>query len=279
MNLNVVILAAGKGSRMKSDLPKVLQPLAKKPLLAHVLDTSLELNASKIIVVYGHGGELVQQVINASYRSAPLVWVEQKEQLGTGHAVLQAVAELEEGSQTLILYGDVPLISNESLTSFIKDTATNGCGLLTVNLEDPSGYGRIIRDSSFHVTRIVEEKDANDSEKLVQEVNTGIMLAPSQLLAEWLPQLKNDNAQQEYYLTDIVKMANDAQILVDATIVTDVMEVEGVNNKVQLANLERLYQLSNANQLMEAGATLTDPSRLDIRGHLNIGRDLSLIHI
>ncbi|MCG8311756.1 MAG: bifunctional UDP-N-acetylglucosamine diphosphorylase/glucosamine-1-phosphate N-acetyltransferase GlmU [Pseudomonadales bacterium] len=276
MTLNVVILAAGKGSRMKSNLPKVLQPLAKKPLLAHVLDTSLELEASKIIIVYGHGGDKVKQEINASYGNAPLKWVEQKEQLGTGHAVLQAVPELDQASQTLILYGDVPLVSKASLTSFINDTSSTGCGVLTAKLVNPTGYGRIIRNSSNHVIGIVEEKDADDSEKLVREVNTGIMLASSHLLAQWLPNLKNENAQQEYYLTDIVKIANDNQIEVNATVVSDATEVEGVNDKKQLASLERLYQKSKAEELMVLGATVVDPARLDIRGALSLGSDCSI---
>ncbi|MCG8668605.1 MAG: bifunctional UDP-N-acetylglucosamine diphosphorylase/glucosamine-1-phosphate N-acetyltransferase GlmU [Pseudomonadales bacterium] len=273
MNLNVVILAAGKGSRMKSKLPKVLQPLAKKPLLSHVLDTSFNVSATKVIVVYGHGGDLVQSTIKASYPEAPIVWVEQKEQLGTGHAVQQALSELEPGSKTLILYGDVPLVSKESLETFIEDTEETGCGVLTVKLDNPKGYGRILRDESYHVTSIVEEKDATDAEKLVQEVNTGIMLVNSDLLTEWLPTLKNENAQGEYYLTDIIKIAREAHINVNATVISDPMEVEGVNDKRQLAALERQYQRSLADQLMVAGATLIDPNRIDVRGSLSVSAD------
>ncbi|MDX1692801.1 MAG: bifunctional UDP-N-acetylglucosamine diphosphorylase/glucosamine-1-phosphate N-acetyltransferase GlmU [Ketobacteraceae bacterium] len=273
MNLNVVILAAGKGSRMVSNLPKVLQPLAKKPLLSHVLTTSLNLKANKVIVVYGHGGDLVRETIDEIFADAPIVWVEQKEQLGTGHAVQQAIPELEPGTRTLILYGDVPLVTEASLNSFMGETATDGCGVLTVKLEDAAGYGRIIRDDSYHVTQIVEEKDATDAQRQIREVNTGIMLVNTDLLAKWLPLLSNDNAQGEYYLTDIIKMANDEHVSVNATIVSDPMEVEGVNDKVQLANLERLYQQSRARDLMIAGATLADPHRVDIRGNVKVGKD------
>lgn len=273
MNLNVVILAAGKGSRMESNLPKVLQPLAKKPLLSHVLTTSLNLRANKVIVVYGHGGDLVRETIDETFSDAPIVWVEQKEQLGTGHAVQQALPELEPGTRTLILYGDVPLVTVASLNGFMEETATDGCGVLTVKLDDATGYGRIIRDESYHVTRIVEEKDASDAQRQINEVNTGIMLVNTDLLAKWLPQLSNDNAQGEYYLTDIVKMANDEHVSVNATVVSDPMEVEGVNDKVQLAGLERLYQQAKARELMIAGATLADPNRLDIRGKVTVGKD------
>ncbi len=273
MNLNVVILAAGKGSRMQSTLPKVLQPLAKKPLLSHVLSTSLSLQAKKVIVVYGHRGDLVKETIDETFPDAPVHWVAQTEQLGTGHAVQQALPELESGSRTLILYGDVPLVSEASLSGFLDETAVDGCGVLTVNLENPTGYGRIIRDESFHVTEIVEERDANDAQRQIREVNTGIMLVNTDLLSQWLPRLSNDNAQGEYYLTDIIKMANDDQVVVNATVVRDAMEVEGVNDKIQLANLERLYQQSRARDLMIAGATLADPNRIDIRGNVSVGQD------
>lgn len=273
MNLNVVILAAGKGSRMASNLPKVLQPLAKKSLLSHVLSTSLTLKAAKVIVVYGHGGDLVRETIDETFSGAPLSWVEQKEQLGTGHAVQQALPKLEAGSRTLILYGDVPLVSADSLTSFMEQTPADGCGVLTVMLEDATGYGRIIRDDSYHVIAIVEEKDASDAQKQIKEANSGIMLVNTDLLADWLPKLSNENAQGEYYLTDIVKMANDAQVTVNATVVPDPMEVEGVNDKLQLANLERLYQQAQARRLMLAGATIADPARIDIRGHVTVGKD------
>lgn len=273
MKLNVVILAAGKGSRMKSNLPKVLQPLAKKPLLSHVLTTSLNLHANKVIVVYGHGGDKVKTTIEETFAEAPIVWVEQKEQLGTGHAVQQALPELEPGTRTLILYGDVPLVTEQSLSNFMEETAVDGCGVLTVRLEDATGYGRIVRDESYHVTKIVEEKDATDLQKKIDEVNSGIMLVNSDLLKKWLPQLSNQNAQGEYYLTDIVQMCNGEHVPVNATMVTDPMEVEGVNDKLQLANLERLYQVSLAKQLMQDGATIVDPTRIDIRGKVTVGPD------
>ncbi len=273
MKLNVVILAAGKGSRMKSKLPKVLQPLAKKPLLSHVLKTSLALSTTKVVVVYGHGGEEVKSLISKEFSSAPLVWAEQKEQLGTGHAVLQAVEYLEEDSKTLILYGDVPLISKTSLESFIDNTTGIPCGILTVNLPDPTGYGRIIRDDAGAVVEIVEEKDADNTQKQIKEVNTGIMLVDSGLLKKYLPQLKNQNAQGEYYLTDMVKVTSQNNVDINATTISDPMEVEGVNDKKQLANLERLYQQYQAKKLMIDGATIVDPARVDIRGEVTVGED------
>lgn len=273
MDLNVVVLAAGKGTRMKSKLPKVLQPLAKKPLISHVLDTSFKLNATRVVVVYGHGGAEVQAVVNMLHPEKPVHWAEQTEQLGTGHAVKVALPNLEAGSKTLILYGDVPLVSQETLTTFIQSTVETGCGLLTVKLEEPRGYGRIIRDESGEVSAIVEEKDASDKQKLVNEVNTGIMLVNTSDLQRWLPEIGSENAQGEYYLTDIIKMAADEGICVQATTVTDPMEVEGVNDKLQLQKLERLFQAAKANQLMREGATLVDASRLDIRGEVSVGTD------
>ena len=272
MKLNVVILAAGKGSRMKSDLPKVLQPLAKKPLLSHVLQTAFDL-ARHTVVVYGHGGVMVRDQVNKAFPEKAIIWVEQKEQLGTGHAVQQVLPQLEKGSRTLILYGDVPLVSPDTLTTLIENTAQDGCGVLTVKLDNPKGYGRIIRNEAGNVTAIIEEKDANDEQRCVQEVNTGIMLVNTDLLLDWLPKLKNSNAQSEYYLTDIIKMANDDSVPVDATIVDNAMEVEGVNDKIQLANLERIYQQTLVNKLMQQGATVADPSRVDIRGELTVGAD------
>lgn len=273
MDLNVVILAAGKGTRMKSKLPKVLQPLAKKPLLSHVLETSDLINANDIIVVYGHGGDEVQTVIGQLHPEQTIHWIEQVEQLGTGHAVKVALPLLAAGTRTLILYGDVPLITQQTLEKFIQSTDEEGCGLLTVQLQNPQGYGRIIRNADNQVTAIVEEKDASDSEKLVSEVNTGIMLVNTDLLAQWLPALSNSNSQGEYYLTDIIKMSADSGVPVQATIVTDPMEVEGVNDKVQLSKLERLYQAKQAEVLMRSGATLADSARIDIRGEVIVGAD------
>ncbi|OUS24371.1 UDP-N-acetylglucosamine diphosphorylase/glucosamine-1-phosphate N-acetyltransferase [Gammaproteobacteria bacterium 45_16_T64] len=273
MDLNVVILAAGKGTRMKSNLPKVLQPLAKKPLISHVVDTSFLVEASNVVIVYGHGGSLVKATIDYLHPNKPIRWVEQAEQLGTGHAVKVALPELKSDSRTLILYGDVPLVSKETLQGFIAATGEQDCGLLTVDLDNPTGYGRIIRDASDNVTAIVEEKDASEEQKKVTEANTGIMLVNSEHLQRWLPALGSANSQGEYYLTDIVKMASDEAVNVKATMVKDPMEVEGVNDKLQLAKLERAYQLRQAYRLMQAGATIVDPERVDIRGSVSIGQD------
>ena len=273
MELNVVILAAGKGTRMKSRLPKVLQPLAKKPLLTHVLDTSFKLEANRVIVIYGHGGDQVQDEINRQFPGKPIHWVEQREQLGTGHAVKQAQPALQSGSRTLVLYGDVPLISAATLTRFMNQVQPGQLGVLTVRLDNPKGYGRIIRDPSGAVREIVEEKDAGEEIRKIPEVNTGILLADSLDLQAWLPQIDNNNAQGEYYLTDLVKIANQHEVPVIGCLVENPIEVEGVNDKRQLARLERMYQLELADQLMVAGATLADPARLDIRGSLTLGQD------
>ncbi len=273
MDLNVVILAAGKGTRMKSSLPKVLQPLAKKPLLSHVLETCFALEASRVIVVYGHGGDRVRDHIEGQYPGKPIEWVEQREQLGTGHAVKQAMPALQDGSRTLVLYGDVPLTSTATLNRFLNQVSPGQAGVLTVNLANPKGYGRIIRDHAGAVREIVEEKDAGDAIRKICEVNTGILLADSLDLQCWLPKIDNNNAQGEYYLTDLVKIANDHAVPVMGCLVEDPIEVEGVNDKCQLARLERMYQLHLANQLMIAGATLADPARIDIRGQITVGQD------
>lgn len=273
MDLNVVILAAGKGTRMKSRLPKVLQPLAKKPLLSHVLETSLNLNASRVIVVYGHGGELVQETVARQFPDKPVVWVEQREQLGTGHAVKQALPQMQDGSRTLVLYGDVPLISEATLNRFLNAVSPGQAGVLTVKLDNPRGYGRIIRDHSGAVREIVEEKDAGDEIRKIQEVNSGILLVDTLDFQSWLPQIDNNNAQGEYYLTDIVKIANHHAVPVIGCLVENPIEVEGVNDKRQLARLERMFQRQLADELMIAGATLMDPQRIDIRGSVSVGQD------
>ena len=273
MDLNVVILAAGKGTRMKSTLPKVLQPLAKKPLLSHVLEVSYDLKATNVVVVYGHGGEAVQSAVEKLHSEHTIAWIEQAEQLGTGHAVKVALPGLTAGTQTLILYGDVPLVTERTLRSFIESTDEEGCGLLTVQLDNPKGYGRIIRNADNQVEAIVEEKDATDLQKQITEANTGIMLVNTALLQKWLPTLGNSNAQGEYYLTDIVKMAREEHISVQASVVQDPMEVVGVNDKVQLSQLERRYQQKLAENLMRNGAILADASRIDIRGDVVIGED------
>lgn len=273
MDLNVVILAAGKGTRMKSRLPKVLQPLAKRPLLSHVLQTSLRLNATRVIVVYGHGGEQVKEQISSQFPGSPIEWVEQREQLGTGHAVKQALPQLQDNSRTLVLYGDVPLTGDDTLNRFLNQVSPGQCGVLTVKLANPKGYGRIIRDHAGVVREIVEEKDAGDEIRKICEVNTGIMLADTLDLQAWLPKITNNNAQGEYYLTDVVKLANDHDVPVIGCLVDNPVEVEGVNDKRQLARLERMYQQQLADELMVAGATLIDPARIDIRGSVSVGQD------
>lgn len=273
MDLNVVILAAGKGTRMKSRLPKVLQPLANKPLLSHVLQTSLRLNATRVIVVYGHGGEQVKEQISSQFPGSPIEWVEQREQLGTGHAVKQALPQLQDNSRTLVLYGDVPLTGDDTLNRFLNQVSPGQCGVLTVKLANPKGYGRIIRDHAGVVREIVEEKDAGDEIRKICEVNTGIMLADTLDLQAWLPKITNNNAQGEYYLTDVVKLANDHDVPVIGCLVENPVEVEGVNDKRQLARLERMHQQQLADELMVAGATLIDPARIDIRGSVSVGQD------
>ena len=269
--MNVVILAAGQGKRMRSDLPKVLHRLGGRPLLAHVLDTARELGAGKICVVYGHGGEAVREALDA----ADLVWVRQEPQLGTGHAVLQTLTFLDADVPTLVLYGDVPLIGAPTLTRLIE-AAGSGLGVLTEDLDDPGGYGRIVRDGDGNILRIVEERDASDEERTIGEINTGFIAAPTAALRRWLPALGNDNAQGEYYLTDIVRLAIGEGMTVSATQPDEAWEVLGVNSKVQLAELERIHQYRNALLLMEQGVTLLDPDRLDVRGELDCGRDVTI---
>jgi bifunctional UDP-N-acetylglucosamine pyrophosphorylase/glucosamine-1-phosphate N-acetyltransferase len=269
--MNVVILAAGQGKRMRSDLPKVLHRLGGRPLLAHVLETARELGAGKICVVYGHGGEAVRAALDA----ADLVWVRQEPQFGTGHAVLQTLTFLDADVPTLVLYGDVPLIGAPTLTRLIE-AAGSGLGVLTEDLDDPGGYGRILRDGDGNILRIVEERDASDEERAIGEINTGFIAAPTAALRRWLPVLGNDNAQGEYYLTDIVRLAIGEGMTVSATQPDEAWEVLGVNSKVQLAELERIHQYRNALLLMEQGVTLLDPDRIDVRGELDCGRDVTI---
>ena len=271
MAMNVVILAAGQGKRMHSDLPKVLHPLAGKPLLGHVLDTARETGATKICVVYGHGGERVRTALDAP----DLTWALQEPQLGTGHAVLQAMPAAVPSAPTLILYGDVPLIRTSTLRRLIEAAGRGSLALLTAHLENPKGYGRIVRVDGA-VKRIVEEKDADDAEKAIREINTGILVAPTAALARWLPMLGNRNAQGEYYLTDIVALAVAEGMPVVTAHPDAIWETEGVNSKLQLAALERVHQRTIAERLMEAGVTLADPARFDVRGELICGRDVSI---
>ena len=269
--MNVVILAAGMGKRMQSDLPKVLHPLAGKPLLSHVIDTARTLNPSRVCVVYGHGGDMVPSRLAAD----DLRFVLQAPQLGTGHAVMQAADALDDAVPTLVLYGDVPLTAAQTLQTLVNKAGKEKLAVLTVDLEDPTGYGRIVR-ADKRIVRIVEQKDASESERAIQEVNTGILVAPTRALKTWLGKLSNNNAQQEYYLTDVIAMAVQDGIPVESAQPAEVWETLGVNSKVQLAELERIYQRNIANALLDQGVTLADPNRVDVRGVLRCGRDVSI---
>ncbi len=272
MALQVVILAAGKGTRMRSSLPKVMQPLAGQPLLAHVLRVSRALGAIRPIVVYGHGGDVVQQ----AFTDEAIDWVLQAEQKGTGHAVQVALPVLESHGHTLILYGDVPLLSVATLQRLLATCSDDSTvGLLTVTLENPTGYGRIVREQG-EVARIVEQKDASADELAISEVNTGILCVPNALLHRWLPELRNANAQGEYYLTDLIGMATRVGVAVSAVQPDTAWEVEGVNDKLQLATLERVWQRAQTDALLRAGVTIIDPARFDIRGELQHGQDVVL---
>ena len=268
--LHDVILAAGQGSRMKSTLPKVLHTLAGRPMLQHVIDTAHELGADTIHTVIGHGADQVRQTISDD----TIHWVEQRERLGTGHAVMQVLDHLPDDARVLVLYGDVPLIRKQTLAILVDHVSGDSLGLLTVTMDDPTGYGRIVRDADGNVTRIVEQKDASVDQQAIREVNTGILGVSAAHLKRWLPQLSNDNAQGEYYLTDIIAMAAKDSVEVASNQPADVMEVQGVNNRVQLAELERWFQLQQSQQLMLQGATLADPARIDVRGNLSVGCDV-----
>ncbi|HEU0282289.1 MAG TPA: bifunctional UDP-N-acetylglucosamine diphosphorylase/glucosamine-1-phosphate N-acetyltransferase GlmU [Gallionella sp.] len=268
--LNIVILAAGKGTRMYSEKSKVLHALAGKPLLQHVMDCAAALQPQQVCVVYGHGGEAVPQAM----RQYPAKFVIQEPQLGTGHAVQQVMPHLADASQTLVLYGDVPLIQHSTLHQMQQEG--EGLVLLTVNLDNPAGYGRIVRNEQGDVLSIVEEKDASPEQREIREVNTGILLAPTGKLREWLANLQNDNAQGEYYLTDIVGMAVHQGIAVHTVQPAHEWEIHGVNSKAQLAALERAWQQVEAARLLAHGVTLADPARIDVRGKLSCGRDVEI---
>jgi bifunctional UDP-N-acetylglucosamine pyrophosphorylase/glucosamine-1-phosphate N-acetyltransferase len=271
MPLEVIVLAAGLGKRMRSNLPKVLQPLAGRPLLAHVLDAARALSPRKIVVVHGHGAEKVR----AAFGDAEgIEWVLQAEQLGTGHAVQQAAGHLGGDADALILYGDVPLVREDTLRQLLEASKT-GVAVLTVELDDPAGYGRVVRDPSGRVEKIVEHKDASREQLGLREVNAGFYALSARRLAAWLPKLRNDNAQKEYYLTDIVKLATGDGVPVVA-VKGDAWEVAGVNSKKELAALERIVQRREADRLLEAGVTLSDPARIDVRGTLDCGRDVAI---
>lgn len=268
--LNVVVLAAGQGKRMYSNLPKVLHKLAGKPLLQHVMDSADALNPSKMCVVYGHGGDLVPN----AFPERAAIWTKQEPQLGTGHAVMQAVPHLDNDGLTLILYGDVPLTRATTLKKLTDVAAIGKLSILTIELADPTGYGRIVRDGKDNITGIVEHKDATPEQHKIREVNTGIMAVATQHLSRWLSQLKNDNAQKEYYLTDIIAMAVSENVPVAAIHASAEWETLGINSKVQLAQLERIHQSNIANNLLEKGVTLADPARIDVRGTLTCGKDV-----
>jgi bifunctional UDP-N-acetylglucosamine pyrophosphorylase / glucosamine-1-phosphate N-acetyltransferase len=272
MALHVVILAAGQGTRMKSDRPKVLQPLAGRPLLAHVLGRALGLGAHATHVVYGHGGDAVP----AAFPDAQVNWVLQAEQLGTGHAVAQAMPTIPDDAVVLVLYGDVPLIEAATLKPLVAVAQAGGLALLAVRLEDPTGYGRIIRDAVGRVVHIVEQKEASPAELAIPEVNTGILAAPAGRLRAWLAGLSNANAQGEYYLTDVVAIAVAEGVRVEASLAPTVAEVLGINDRAQLAGLETALRARMAADLMRAGVTLVDPARIDVRGRLVCGRDVMI---
>jgi bifunctional UDP-N-acetylglucosamine pyrophosphorylase/glucosamine-1-phosphate N-acetyltransferase len=270
MPISVVILAAGQGKRMKSDLPKVLQLLAGRPLLQHVIDTAREIHAADIHVVYGHGGERVRDAL----AGPDLTWALQAEQLGTGHAVMQAMPGVPDDHLALILYGDVPMVEAATLGRLAEAAGEGAIAVLSVRMKDPTGYGRIVRDGARNVARIVEHKDANAKERAIDEVNTGLMAVPAARLREWLGNLRNDNAQGEYYLTDIVVMAVKAGLKVNAVLADSEDEVLGVNDKVELAEVEGVYRKRRATQLMLQGVSLADPARFDARGPVSVGRDV-----
>lgn len=271
--MNIVILAAGMGKRMRSQLPKVLQPIAQKPMIDHVLDKARAIEGEhRIIVVVGHAADVVKNHLKDNH---DIQFALQAEQLGTGHALMQALPLCEPDKPTLVLLGDVPLIETQTLETLIKE-AGNELGLLTVKLDNPTGYGRIVRDANGAACAIVEEKDADAEQRKINEVNTGIMVLPTNRLNEWLSALKNENAQGEYYLTDVIAMAVANQVTVHTACASSAVEVEGVNSKIQLAALERAYQEKQAQRLMAEGVTLIDPRRIDVRGELICGRDVTI---
>ncbi len=269
--LNIIILAAGKGTRMHSTQPKVLHKIGGKPILGHVIECALNLNPEKIIVVHGYEGDKVK----AAFQQLPIIWAEQKQQLGTGHAVQQALPYINSASTTLILLGDVPLVSMDACQRLIEK-AQQQLVIQSFIKQDPTGYGRIVRDPKGLLTAIVEHKDATSAQLAITEVNTGIMAMPADYLAQWLDRLTNDNAQNEYYLTDIVKLAVEDHIPVNAEIADDEWAVTGINSKQDLAVIERELQQRQANQLLEQGVTLLDPSRIDIRGKMEVSRDVEI---
>ena len=270
MPLSVVILAAGQGKRMKSDLPKVLQPLAGRPLLAHVIDAARAVGAADTHVVYGHGGERVREAL----RDDSLKWVLQAAQRGTGHAVMQAMPGVSDDAIVLILYGDVPLVRPATLPRLVEAAGDKTLAVLSVRMKDPTGYGRIVRDRGGRVVRIVEHKDATHKERAIDEVNTGLLAAPAGPLRRWLGRLTNENAQGEFYLTDVVVQASKDAFAVEAVVADSESEVLGVNDKQQLAEVEAVNRRRRVEELMAQGVTLVDPARFDARGPVEVGRDV-----
>ncbi len=271
MSLSVVILAAGKGTRMRSTLPKVLHKIADKPMVQHVIDTVEGIGAENVHLIYGHGGEQLLEKVDGAH----LNWVMQSEQLGTGHAMQIAQPHFKKNEKILMVYGDVPLLSAQTLQRLIAAQPSDGIGLLTVELDNPTGYGRIER-AAGDVVGIVEQKDASPAQLAIKEVNTGILVANSDDLSRWLPALSNDNAANEYYITDIIKMAHLEGRTIRAVHPENAVEVEGVNTRLQLAQLERAYQLQKAEQLLLDGVMLRDPARFDLRGELTCGQDVEI---
>ena len=269
MSLSVVILAAGQGTRMRSALPKVLHPLGGFPLLQHVIRVAQQLEPSSIHVVYGHGGERVREMLGHEVVN----WVLQDQQLGTGHAVDQVMPLVRDNDTLLVLYGDVPLIRAETLRHLVAQAENGDLSVLTATLEDPQGYGRMIRDADGKLADIVEQKDASEEQLKIREINTGFLAAPANRLRSWLDQLDNRNAQQEYYLTDVIAMAVADGVAVTSVRAENQHEILGVNDRVQLATLERVYQRSQAERLMRSGVTLADPGRFDVRGDISTGHD------
>ncbi len=281
MNLFPIILAAGQGTRMRSSLPKVLHTIGGKPMLQHVIESCQQLDVEKTAIIYGHGGQQVRQVIEQAFEQTPdkagdLLWVEQAEQKGTGHAVAQAQSLIDDDALVIIAYGDVPLIKSETLLQLAEKLADANLAVLTAIQEKPQGYGRIVRNAEGKIESIVEDKDASEEQRQIREINTGFIAAKGADLKRWLTQIKPNNAQGEYYLTDCVALAVAEGGVVEALVCEDPLEAEGVNDRKQQAKLERAYQAAQAKQLLEAGVTLLDPARIDIRGSLVSGKDVSI---
>jgi len=271
--MHIIILAAGKGTRMKSKLPKILHKLGGKPLLEHVIKTAQNLHPQKIHVVYGDGGSLVREHLK---QYSDINWIEQAEQLGTGHAVMQALPFIEHAAQVLILYGDVPLITTTTLTQLIKEMPKDSMNLLTAEFYNPSGFGRIIRDEFGIIKSIVEHKDTTQEQLQIKEINSGILITTPKILNNYLPKLRRNNTQDEYYLTDIIALLTNDKIRVNSLLITNPEEVVGINDNLQLAKSERQYQRNIANELMLNGLTLLDPDRFDLRGNLTIANDVTI---